>query len=43
MIGLAIYASVGHEAQEQNQNIYFRQGILVNTGCLQQMSMPHTS
>lgn len=24
MIGLAIYASVGHEAQEQNQDIYFR-------------------
>lgn len=35
MIGLAIYASVGYEAQEQNQNIRFRQGILMNTGCLQ--------
>jgi len=35
MIGLAIYASVGHEAQEQNQNINLRLGILVNTGCLQ--------
>lgn len=23
MIGLAVYASVGHEAQEQNQVIYF--------------------